>query len=88
MSVFLMNILLLILDISCTIPIFGKIMDSTLSLALLRDAMVVLLTKTHHNHGPCLLRALHGDLHVQHHHTVANNVIQITSTLTLGILKL
>ena len=37
MSVFLMNILLLILDISCTIPIFGKIMDSQLSLALLRD---------------------------------------------------
>ena len=34
------------------------------------------------------LRGLHGDLHVQHHHTVTNNVIQITSTLTLGILKL
>ena len=63
MSVFLMNILLLILDISCTIPIFGKIMDSPLSPALLRDAMVVLLTKTHHNHGPCLLWALHGNQH-------------------------
>ena len=85
---FLINILFLIRDISHNVPTFGKIMDSPLSLALLRDAMVVLLTKTHHNHGPCLLRALHGDLHVQHHHTVANNVIQITSTLTLGILKL
>ena len=64
---FLINILFLIRDISCNIPIFGKIMDSPLSLAaLLHDGgavVVVVVLKTHHNHGPCLLRALHGDLH-------------------------
>ena len=36
-SMFLINILFLIRDVSCNIPIFGKIMDSPLSLALLHD---------------------------------------------------
>ena len=59
---FLINIFFLIRDVSCNIPIFGEIMDSPLSLALLHDAMVVVVIKTHHNHGSCLLSALHGDL--------------------------
>ena len=37
MSMFLINILFLIRDISCNIAIFGKSMDSPLSLALLHD---------------------------------------------------
>ena len=62
MSTFL--ILFLIRDISSNIPIFGKIMDSSLSLAaLLHDGGAVVVIKTHHNHSPGLLRALHGDLH-------------------------
>ena len=48
---FLINIFFLIRDVSCNIPIFGEIVDSPLSLALLHDAMVVVVIKTHHNHG-------------------------------------
>ena len=34
-------------------------MDSPLSLALLHDAMVVVVIKTHHNHGLALVFSVH-----------------------------